>query len=94
LRVKVRFHVRLREITGKKEEFLNLREGRTIEDALSTLSNKYGERFNRYVYGQVEQIAAHLQILLNGDNMSNLQGLKTVITEGAQLDIAPLVAGG
>lgn len=94
MRVKVRFHVRLQEITGKKEEFLNLREGGTIGDALSTLSNEYGERFNRYVYSQVEQLAGHLQILLDGDNMSNLQGLKTVITESAQLDIAPLVAGG
>lgn len=94
MKTKVRFFVRLQEITGEKEVDLKTRKGETVENVLERLSKRYGREFRRYIYADNQQIANHLQILVNGTNITNLQGLATKLEEGAQLDLVPLVAGG
>jgi len=92
--VKVRFFARLHEIIGEKEKSVMIREGDSVRTVLATLSKQYGEKFDKYMYGKDGGIADHLQILLNGTNTANLEGLETKIDEGARIDIVPLVAGG
>jgi len=94
MRVKVRFSARLRDITGEKEELVESAEGATVRDILAGLSKRHGKAFDKYVYGQQGQVADHIQVLLDGTSISNLQGLETRLKDGAQMDIVPLVAGG
>jgi len=92
--VKVRFFAGLRDITGEKEEFTENWGGETVGSLLAELSKRYGEAFEKYLYGKEGQIADHVQVLLDGTSVSNLQGLKTRLIDGARIDIIPLVAGG
>jgi molybdopterin synthase sulfur carrier subunit len=94
MRIRVRFYARLRDMTGEREEAVESKEGETVGDILAGLSKRYGEAFEKYLYGREGQIADHIQVLLDGTSVTNLQGLKTRLVDGAQMDIIPLVAGG
>jgi len=94
MKVRVRFHARLQEITGEKEEVVDIQEGGTVYDVLDKLTKQYGKAFSNYVYEKDSRIAGDIQILLDGNNVTNFQGLKTKVSSRAQIDIVPLVAGG
>lgn len=95
--IKVRFFTTLREIVNKREETLTFPDGEkvTVDLVLKTLSNKYGKPFVEYVYsGKTGQPKNFLQFLVNGTSTSTLNGLETVLGDGAVLAILPPVGGG
>jgi len=94
MRVRVRFLARLQDMTGEREESFESSEEETVGDVLAGLSRRHGEAFDKYIYGKDGQIADHIQVLLDGTSVTNLQGLKTRLRDGSQIDIIPLVAGG
>jgi len=94
MKVTVKFFTTLREITQKREEEIQLSSAATVEELLKILSKKYGNRFTDYVYDEKKNVRSHLQFLLNGRNITILQGLKTKLVEGDKVAIIPPVGGG
>ena len=97
MEVKVRFFTNLREIVDKREETLTFQDdGKiTVNLVLEKLSKKYGAPFNEYVYDdKTRQPKNFLQFLINGTSTSTLNGLETVLRDGAVLAILPPVGGG
>jgi len=95
VKVKAKFFAALREITGVKEENLEMREGSTIEDLLAALTRKFGEQFKNYVFDdKTGALKGHLQFLLDGRNIASKEGLQTRLGDGAQFAIIPPVGGG
>ena len=97
MQVSVRFFTSLREITNKKEETLKLPEGEkaTVEVALKTLAQRYGNRFVEYVYDRnTGEVRSFLQFLINGKSATTLNGLQTELEDGDVLAILPPVGGG
>jgi len=95
--VKVRFFTNLREIVDKREDTLTFADDMnvTVHRVLTTLSKKYGAPFVEYVYdGKTGQPKNFLQFLVNGTSTSTLNGLETVLMDGAVLAILPPVGGG
>jgi len=95
--VTVRFFTVLREVTGNKEQTLNLPEGEgvTVDAVLKTLGAQYGKRFTEYVYdAETGEVKAFLQFFVNGKSASTLKGLQTKLEEGYVLAIVPPVGGG
>jgi MoaD family protein len=95
--VKVRFFTYLREIVDKREEILMFHDdGKvTVNLVLEKLSKKYGIPFYDYVYDvKTGQPKNFLQFLVNGTSASTLNGLETVLWDGAVLVILPPVGGG
>jgi len=94
MKVIVHYFTVLREITGKREEEIDIQEGSTIEDALNFLNGKYGKKFERYIFSGREHKGVRLLFLVDGQNVEKLDGLRTKLQNGSVLTIVPPVAGG
>lgn len=92
--VEVRFFTTLRDITQTKSEEVKVSSSTTVEDLVSLLSKKYGHRFREYVYNETGQMRPHLQYLVNGRNVTSLNGLKTILKNEDSVAIIPPVGGG
>jgi len=94
MRITVRYFTTLREVTGKREEKIDLSEGSVLEDALRLMAGKYGKKFERYVSSGRERKGLPLLFLINGQNAADLSGFRAKLQEGYTLTIVPPVAGG
>jgi len=94
MKVRVKFFTVLRELTGKKEEEIDLPNTITVEELLSLLSERHGRGFTDYVYDEEGRLRDHLQFLVNGRSITNLQGFETSLEEGNTFAIIPPVGGG
>jgi MoaD family protein len=90
----VKFFTTLREITGKKEEQIEFSRNMTLESLLKRLSKKYGKEFNDYIYDELNNVQAHLQFLINGQNAALQRERRTQLKDGDQVTILPPVGGG
>jgi len=93
VKVKVRFFTVLREMAGKREEELTVRENTKVREVLDLLSKTYGDEFSDYLF-EGEELRDYIQILLNGINIMTLDGLETRLREDSVLAIVPPVGGG
>lgn len=95
MKVKVRYFAAVREITGKQEETFEVQDKTTVKDLLLLLSAKYGQSLRDYIFiAGAEEPASNLNFLLDGNNVSLMNGLKTVLYEGCTFAIIPPVGGG
>ena len=94
IKVAVRFFTTLREITGKKEESLELLKPISVDALLRQLSKKYGKEFDDYMFDEIGDVRGHLQVLINGRSVSTMQGLKTELKDADQVAVLPPVGGG
>jgi molybdopterin synthase sulfur carrier subunit len=92
--VTARFFTTLREITGRKEDHVEFSKTATVSSLLKQLSRKYGKEFDDYMFDELGDVRGHLQILINGQSVSKMRGLKTRLKEGDQVAILPPVGGG
>lgn len=94
MRITIRYFTMLREITGKRKEEIDAKEDSTIEDLLNRLDRKYGKKFEEYIFSGRKHKGLRLLFLLNGKNIEQLDGFKTILQSGNVLTIIPPVAGG
>jgi MoaD family protein len=97
LNVSVLYFTVLREITGKKEEKLQLGEGQkvTVNIILEKLAALYGNPFADYVYDpQTSQVKGFLQFFINGQSSQAFKGIESELQDGDVLAIVPPVGGG
>jgi len=94
MKITVKFFTTLREITGKKEDEIQLSSIITVKELLTRLSKKYGKQFVDYLYDERGNMRAYIQILINGRGIKDLQGLETKLKEGDVIAIFPPVGGG
>ncbi len=94
LNVTVRFFTTLREITGKKEDQIQLTRPTTVGALLKQLGKKYGKEYDDYVFDELGDVRGHLQVLVNGQSVTALRGLRTMLKDGDQVAILPPVGGG
>ena len=95
MKVKVKFFALVRELTGKREEVVDLDDQATVRTLLSKLVEEYGAKFHDYIFDPAsKEPRGHLQFLMDGRNIALMPGLDTVLKEGASLAILPPVGGG
>jgi molybdopterin synthase sulfur carrier subunit len=95
MKVKVKFFALVRELTGKREEIVDLNDQATVRTLLGKLVEEYGVKFRDYIFDPVSQEPrGHVQFLLDGRNITLMQGLDTALREGTSLAILPPVGGG
>lgn len=95
MKVSVRYFATLREITGQREEKIELREDSTVKDLLNRLVERHGSRFKEYVVEEETGTPrAHLLFLINGTSINSLEGLSTRLTDDCVVALMPPVGGG
>jgi molybdopterin synthase sulfur carrier subunit len=94
MKIKVKFFTSLREITGKKEDEIQLPSIITVEELLAHLSKKYGKGFTEYLYDEKGDVRTYIQILINGRSINVLKRFETKLKEGDTVAIFPPVGGG
>jgi molybdopterin synthase sulfur carrier subunit len=92
LRIIVKAFATLREIFGGTGIlYLELPEGSTIKDLLEKLREQYGSNLD--VSGFVDENPS-VKILVNGREITYLDGLGTRLRDGDSIAFIPPVAGG
>lgn len=86
----VRYYANLRDVTGKKEEYIS---ADSIYSVLEILKSEYGDKFTKMLYRDGNLIG-NVIIMVNGKNIRFINGLNSKITSGDEVDIFPPVAGG
>jgi molybdopterin synthase sulfur carrier subunit len=94
MKVEVKLFTSLREITGKKVDKLEIQTSATIDELITLLCNKYGNRFKEYIYNKRGELQGFLSFLINGKNINVLEGFGTKLKEGDVIAILPPVGGG
>lgn len=99
MKVVVKPYLFLRQVLGCKEAVLNVPEGTNVHELLQILrlEHKMPEKFNT-AGGQITLMEndkiVGLVVLVNGRNIKQLQGLNTVLDNGAVINLFPPAAGG
>lgn len=85
----------LADITGTRQLSRELpdSESNTVGDAISDLVEEHPALADR-LYGEDEELYEHLNILKNGEDISNLEGLDTPVGVDDELAVFPPVSGG
>lgn len=91
----VRYFATLREITGIREEQVELQNNAKAEELLNQLVRKHGSRFEEYVVEEkTGAVRAHILFLIDGTSLNSLGGLEARLTDGCVVAIMPPVGGG
>ena len=92
--VTIRYLSVVREITGTREEVIEVQNGATVADILEILSKKYGKPFQRMIRSGRDIRGLQIVFFINGKNISRLKGFETTVYNASELVIIPPVAGG
>ena len=93
IHVKVEALGYLRTIIGKKELQVELRGRNTITELIGTLSRTYGREVSDATVSPTSGEFLVL-ILINGKDIDFLQKSKTLLSDGDNVTLIPMTAGG
>ena len=68
-------------------------ESYTVRDAVGDLVKEHPALAER-LYDEDEELYSHINILKNGEDISNLEGLETPVSAADELAVFPPVSGG
>jgi len=94
MEITVHYFTVLRELTKKRQEKVKLREGSTVRDMLVVLAESYGARFKRHVSPQKGKKGLQLVLLLKNQDITQLDGFKTILHDGDAVSLILPIAGG
>ena len=79
----------------KRSEEVQLSKNATLYDLLSSLIVRYGELFKSHIFNpSTTELIDDVLLNINGIPSSQLEGLKTKLSNGDKVDIMPLFSGG
>jgi molybdopterin synthase sulfur carrier subunit len=90
--VKIKFLARFKDITGEKE--LEINYDGEISTLIEILTEKYDKGFKDALFNENGELREYMKILINGEDVRNIDGLKTIVTENDEIVIFQTIAGG
>ena len=95
IKIKVYTIMELKKICGQREFELSIPQGSTVRDLLSSMVNKWGDKLSAHLYKQAtDSILPHIRLMVNGRSIEFLKGMETVLQDGDEFQMLPLVGGG
>ncbi|GAB3423153.1 MoaD/ThiS family protein [Haloparvum alkalitolerans] len=82
----------LSEIAGGRTVTVDAEPGDTVEEALDALLAAHPDLRDRIMEG--DELADHINVLVNGSNVAHEEGLETELSPGDELALFPPVSGG
>jgi adenylyltransferase/sulfurtransferase len=68
-------------------------EGNTVAEVLDSLGSQYPD-LRHMIYGEGDEIAGHVNIYLNNQEVHTLRGKDTPVSDGDEMAVIPAIAGG
>ena len=95
MKVTFKFETTLRGILGEKQEEIILSNAATVEEAWRNISEQYGQMLGGGLRESGNATSPMvIDIRINGQSITTLQGFKTKLKEGDEITFLPLVTGG
>jgi molybdopterin synthase sulfur carrier subunit len=95
VKIKVYTIMELKKILGARQSEVSLAPGSTVKDLLSWMINKWGDSLSAHLYKPgTHSILPHIRLMVNGRSIEFLNGMETVLQDGDEFSMLPLVAGG
>jgi molybdopterin synthase sulfur carrier subunit len=95
IKIKVYTIMELKRICGQREFELSVPRGSTVKDLLSLMIKKWGDELSNHLYRPgTHSVLPHIRLMVNGRSIEFLKGLETVLQDGDEFQMLPLVAGG
>lgn len=91
--VTIKLLASLRKLAGSKELVVPLEQGGTVGDLLRVIGENHAEIMAKIV-NEAGELTGTVQILIDGRNVTWLDGLDTVVTAEQSIVFIPPVAGG
>ena len=95
IKIKVYTIMELKKICGQREFELSIPQGSRVKDLLSLMVNKWGDSLSTHLYKPgSDSVLPHIRLMVNGRAIEFLRGMETVLQDGDEFQMLPLVAGG
>ena len=91
MKIQLRSFATFREAIGERSVDREFPDGATVGDVLHTLDEEYSA-FE--VFDEDGDLREYLSILVNGRDITHLDGTETTLEDGDKLSLFPPVAGG
>ena len=93
MKVSVKFYSYLAQLVDKESKMdIELQDGATVLQLLNVLLTD--PKIHEHILNEHEEIKPDITIMRNGREIKFLNGLKTVLSTGDEIQIFPVVAGG
>ena len=90
----IKFIGALRHISGKTQLTINFQENTSLKELLSNLSQEFPLLEKTFTDQQLNDSRSNALILVNGREISVLNGLETRLNDGDEIVFVPVVHGG
>ena len=90
----VKFIGALRHLSGKTQLTINFKEGISIKELVTKISQEMPELKRTFSDQQLNDSRSNSLILINGREISVLNGLETKLKDGDEIVFVPVVHGG
>ncbi|MBI4524429.1 MAG: MoaD/ThiS family protein [Deltaproteobacteria bacterium] len=95
--VRVRFMGDLRAVVESRDLEMSLPRGSSVGDLLSSLAERYGDPFAKWVFTGSGDLHHYIVIFVNGDNLQDIGGLSAKLGERddrVEIIMLPMFEGG
>jgi molybdopterin synthase sulfur carrier subunit len=95
IRIKVYTILALKKILGQREFEVSLPSGSTVKDLLSWMVTEWGDQLSPHLFKPgSDSLLPHIRFMVNGRSIEFLNGMETVLQNGDEFLMLPIVTGG
>ncbi|MGD0406366.1 MAG: MoaD/ThiS family protein [Candidatus Bathyarchaeia archaeon] len=90
----IKFIGALRHLSGKTQLTINFQEGMSLKELVTKISQQMPKLEKTFSDQQLNDSRSNALILINGREISVLNGLETKLNDGDEIVFVPVVHGG
>jgi len=90
----IKFVGAMRHISGKTQSTISFQEGMLLKDLVTKISQETPQLEKTLDDGKLDDSRSNALILINGREISVLNGLETKLNDGDEIVFIPVVHGG
>ncbi len=95
--VRIRFMGDLRAVVEARDIKMSVPQGSSVGDLLSSLAEKYGDPFAKWVFTGSGDLHHYILVFVNGENIQDIGGLSTKLgdrDDRVEIIMLPMFEGG